>query len=108
MATLVVTQVTAAGAVDSLVAASAGGDALPNDGQCWLEVLNGSGAPITVTITPQSKYQGETIAPRAVVVPAAGRRKIGRFDSGIFNDANGNVAVTYSGVTTLTVGAFRL
>lgn len=108
MAALVPTQISMAGGVDTLAAAAGGGDTFLNDGRCEFEVNNGSGAPITVTFVAQSKVQGLTITNPAVAVAAGARRKFGPFPPEIFNDASGNVSVTYSGVTSLTVGVFRL
>jgi hypothetical protein len=108
MAALVPTQVTIAGAVDLLVAASGGGDSFPNDGHMFFDVNNASGSPITVTFVTPALVQGIAIADPGISVPAGLRRKIGPFQPDLFNDATGSVAVTYSGVTTLTVGVYRL
>lgn len=100
-----------AGAVDALSAASAGGDAIVgNTGKEWLEVNNGGGSPITVTLTypATTLVDGQAPAAKTVVVAAANRRKIGPFPPGLWNDVNGKVQIAYSGVTTVTVGAFRM
>ena len=107
MATLPVNQISPAGLTDAVQAAAGGGDVFPNTGREWVEVINGGGAPITVTITPQATLNGLTISPLAVVVANGARRKIGPFDPGIFNNSSGNVALAYSAVTSVTVGAYR-
>jgi len=111
MAVLAVASPTLAGATFTAVAAAGGGDSFPNDGLTFFYVKNASGASITVTFDalgptgttgPEANvaYNADT----AVVVPAAGERLIGPFkDFSRWNDPNGRVVVTYSGVTTLTV-----
>ena len=93
------------GSASTLTAAAGGGDTCPAGDGVFLEVLNGSGATITVTLATPGTVEGLAIADRPVPVPAGERWKIpvGR----IYADANGQCAITYSGVTTLTVGAFR-
>lgn len=104
MATLAVTELTTAGITDTLAAAAGGGDTFPNTGSEWFEINNGGGAGITVTFTPANTYLGETISPRAVSVSNGVRKKIGRFPPAIFGTS---VAVTYSAVTSVTVGVFK-
>lgn len=89
-------------------AASAGGDTFDNDGRTIIVVKNGSGAPITVTfdsLTP-SNY-GTDVNP-AAAIPAGATYFFGPLDPNRFNDANGRVGVSYSGVTSLTVDSFRI
>ena len=52
MAVLPVNSVTRAGLSEAGLfnAATAGGDLLPNDGRQWIEVINGSGSAVTVTV----------------------------------------------------------
>lgn len=111
MATLSVQIVDRAGdgLTPAFTAAAAGGDDFPNSGREWLVVKNGSGATITVTaVTPQT-VSGLAVADEAYAVPAAGERYIGPFPPGTFNNTStGRVNLTYSGVTSLTVGVFRL
>lgn len=116
MAALTVQTIVAAGLAPSYAAASAGGDTIANDSQknTFLHVKNASGGAITVTIAPaQSSVNvadvGAVTVPSMVVsVPATtGDRMIGPFPAA-YTDANGNVAVTYSAVTSLTVAAVKL
>lgn len=115
MATLTVADIVQAGLTDTLASAAGGGDAFADDGEqrTFLEVLNGGGGSINVTFDYQlaaQKLPGYgSIAPADLVVAvAAGARKlIGPFGRG-FIDANGLIQVTYSGVTSVTVGARRL
>lgn len=116
MAQLTIQSVTQAGATITPVAAAAGGDAFANtnDESTVLEVTNGGGSPITVTITPpNSSYRlpgvgPVTVAAIVVSVPNAGSRRIGPFPAAVWNDVSGNVNAAYSGVTTVTVAAVRV
>lgn len=97
----------------SLVAAAGGGDAFLNDGRTFLVVTNGGGAPITVTVVvqrtsiPVAGLGSVTFASIPVSV-TNGTTKWIAVPSGPYNDANGRVNVTYSGVTSVTVGAVRV
>lgn len=114
MAVLSVTDITESGALDGAAAAAGGGDSFANDDQerTFLLVINGGGSPITVTITPA--VASGTLPGFGTVSKAAGggsvsngtRRYFGPFPAA-YNDANGRVAVTYSGVTSVTVAALR-
>jgi len=98
------------GATMTPVAAAGGGDQFANPrGNAFLYVKNASGGALTVTLTAQTTarpadgpFPAQTLANNAVSVPASGERLIGPIPSA-FNDGNGNVQVTYSGVTSLTV-----
>jgi hypothetical protein len=104
MATLTPTPVLRAGIAKNSVAASAGGDTLTNTGKEWIEVDNASGGALTVTIS--ATIDGTLVALQAVSVPATtGHRKIGPFPPHLYGTA---VAITYSGVTSLTIGAYSL
>lgn len=105
MATLAVNTVTIAGIADpTLVTAASGGDQFANNGKTVLKVANATGSTVTVTIASQQACnQGSTHNVTASV--ASGQTKlIGPFDPSRFNDANGYCQVSYSGVTSITVG----
>lgn len=109
MATLAVNVVTPAGLRDDnlLVAAAGGGDAfLPSD-RTLLRVNNGGGSPITVTIVTPGSISGFALADAGGSVTNAQSRLFGPFPAELFADpTTGLCVVTYSGVTTVTVGAF--
>lgn len=109
MATLTSQQISLAPAASTLAAASVGGDKVAPGDTTFLEVLNSSGSSITVTIdsvTP-SNYGDDTNV--VVTVAAGARKKIGPLRASRFAGAvDGLVSVTYSDVTTVTVGAFYL
>jgi uncharacterized Zn-binding protein involved in type VI secretion len=110
MAVLTVQSQALAGIVPSYTAAAGGGDSFPcpRPGRTYVHVKNGSGGSITVTMTsPYAARSGSAPANNAVVVAAGAEKKIW-VDDPIWVDANGNVNLTYSGVTSLTVGIFQL
>jgi len=90
------------------VAAGAGGDEFDNDGRTWVEVTNGGGGSINVTVdqvNPDS--QGRVLDP-VIAVGAAVTKRFGPFEKTLFDDANGRVKLSYSGVSSVTVGVFKL
>lgn len=110
MATLTTAQVTPTGTVDTLVAAAVGGDkCAPGtpDAPVWIEVLNGSGGSINVTVDSVTLSNYGADADLVVAVAAGVRKKIGPLHAQRFAGTDGLVAITYSAVTTVTVGAFR-
>lgn len=108
MALLTTQQITNAGLNPSFAAAAGGGDKIKAEDNVFLVVKNGGGASITVTITtPATSGEGLAIADPAISVTNGQERWIGPFKDE-FRDAAGEVSVAYSGVTSVTVGAFRL
>ncbi|KUN92036.1 hypothetical protein [Streptomyces caeruleatus] len=87
-------------------AANAGGDTAPVGPGRFLYVNNGSGGSITVTIATPGTVSGLAVADTAVAV-AAGKHAIIPL-SNVFRGSNGRAAITYSGVTSLTVRPFEL
>jgi hypothetical protein len=109
LAALTTTQIAIGGANGALAAASAGGDTFNPDSRTFLDVNNGGASPVTVTIQAfGSGPGGNPVSNRAVVVPNATERLIGPFDPAGFADATNTAYITYSAVTSVTVGAFRL
>lgn len=115
MAALSVQPIVQAGTTPAYSAASAGGDTFQNtaDETCFIHVKCGA-TGATVTINPfitSVKLSGAgnvTIAPISVIITASSERMIGPFPQYAFTDTGGNVNVTYSQVTTVTIGAFRV
>lgn len=106
MAVLTVTPITRAG-VDAPVAAGSGGDVFTNTGREFAEVINGSASPITVTVP--TTIDGTTVTPISVSVPATtGRRKIGPFPPGTYNNSAGQVTLNYSATATVTVAVYTI
>lgn len=106
MALLTVTPITRQGVdVTTLVAASAGGDTYPNASSPYLEINNGSGSPITVYAAIYA--DGQTVVQgRSWAIPAGKRYRIQPMPTNYNNPADNTVSLTYSAVTTVTVGVF--
>jgi hypothetical protein len=93
---------------DLLVPATSGGDDCAGGAGVLLVVNNGSGSSITVTLAVPETVDGDlTVEDRAVSVVAGGMEMILVTDRYV-DPATGRAAVTYSAVTTVTVGAFRV
>lgn len=109
MATLATQPIVPGGVGPTYAAATGGGDNFTPDNDTFLHVKNGSGGALTVTVAVVGKLHGLTVTNISVSVPAAGERMIGPFPSDAFSDpANSGLgAITYSGVTSLTIGAFK-
>jgi hypothetical protein len=109
MATLTVTPISRAGIPGTLVAAAGGGDDFLTTGKEYLEIVNGGGSPITVSAIPVPTVDGLTVPNKTITVTNGQRRLFGPFPTGLYaNTTTGRVAITYSGVTSVTVGAFSL
>ena len=111
MPTLVVNQVSQAGLRDdnALVAAAAGGDAFAPGANVFVRISNGGGASITATFATPGSIGGLAIADGGGSVANAQSRLFGPFPSELYADpTTGLVVLTYSGVTSVTVGVFKL
>ena len=97
------------GLVPSLVAADTLGNFFSNlvaaEEKMFLVVNNGGGSPITVTIDSQIACDQGFDHDLAVVVTNGTEAWIGPLSKDRYNDSSGNVQVTYSAVTSVTVGA---
>jgi hypothetical protein len=111
MALLASQSIIRAGLASAYAAAAGGGDTFTPDNRTFLQFKNASGAPITVTIvTPRTDALGNAVADNTVSIPATtGDKMIGPFPAEHYADpTTGLASITYSGVTDLTVGAFKL
>ncbi len=89
-------------------AASSGGDEWQPSSNTFLAAKNGSGSPITVTITTTATIFGQPISNIAVAVPAGAEVFFGPFDPGeVAQSGSGLGSLTYSAVTSLTVAAVQ-
>jgi hypothetical protein len=113
MAALTVTSVLDTGITPSLTAASSS-DTVADDGtnRTWIEVVNGGGGSINVTVPAQQTsvvvpgVGSLAVADIVVAVANGTRRFIGPWTRAYINSA-GNVTVNFSGTTSVTVGAFK-
>lgn len=108
MAAIPIEAVSLTGSAPNMQAASAGGDTFANDGNTLLRVTNGGTGAITVTVTAVQPCNQGVLHNAVANVAAGATADIGPFAPPRFNDSTGSAAVTYSGVTTVTVGAVRL
>jgi hypothetical protein len=108
MATISVQSIVKAGTTVTLSAAAGGGDqfALTDVNDIYV-VNNASGGAITVTFVTQATTDGLAVADRTVSVGAGDRDYVSDLDPNVYRDTNGFCQVTYSGVTSLTVGHLR-
>lgn len=99
MATLIIQHTsTGTGLAVSYAFAAAGGDVYPNQNQQTLIVQNLSSASVVVTITAQRACNQGTLHTLAFSVPAGAIREMGPFASQFYNDASGDVDISYSAV----------
>ena len=111
MAELTIQQITEAGGRVTYTAAAEAGDTADNGGNTFLHIKNGGGSEVTVTITAQtvsvdsSIYGDLTKANATVTIAGSGEAFIGPFKAPAFNDSNGEIAITYTAVTSVTIAA---
>jgi hypothetical protein len=84
-----------------------------NDGKTWVWIENASGSSMDVTFTAQTTSIAKpgfgtlTIGDRVVTVGAGANAVIGTFPTGSFNNGSGQVAITYSLETSVTVAVIK-
>lgn len=114
MATLTVQKIDTDGLSPTFAAAAGGGDDFTpsSDEEYFLVVKNGGGSPINVVIDdPTSADPGAATSfnPDVTVAVTNAQERWIKIDVGRFlNSSTNKVAWTYSGVTTVTVGVFRI
>ena len=114
MATLTPVSPVIGGVLLGATAAAAGGDQFANPrGSALFYVKIGSGGSINVSLTAlatnrpaQGPFPAMTVGNNVVAVAAGAERLIGPIPSA-FNDGSGNVQVTYSAATSVTVSAIQ-
>lgn len=108
MATLAYQTVKTTGITPTFAAADAAGDKVPPNERGLFYIKNGGAGAITVTVaTPgQTKY-GAEIPDISVSIAAGAEGAIGPFP-GDLGGSDGYVAITYSGVTSVTRAALTV
>lgn len=91
----------------NLVAAAAGGDKVKNTGKEFLVFKNDDGTDTTITFVTVATVDAQAVDDRTLVVPAGKVVYAGPFSKDVYNDAVGDLSMTYSKVTSLTVGVFK-
>jgi len=110
VATLTTQVVTRLGVAPTYAAAAGGGDKFVPDATTFIQVKNGSGGALTVTVAPTKvPLAGLTETFAAVSIPATtGDKMIGPFPAEHFAGSDGLADITYSGVTSLTVAVVKV
>lgn len=98
-------QVTGAAVVLSAVSAS---DTVPPDDRGFYEVLNGSGAPVNVTVVVPGLTYGQANPDIVVAVPAGATRRFGPLVPGLADPATRKITILHSATATVTGAAVRI
>lgn len=95
------------GLTPAFSAASGGGDKIPWGESVFAVVKNGGGSPITVTVVSPGTESNLPIGDQAITVGAGAEAWI-HLGAPVFRNAQRQVDLTYSGVTSVTLGAFQV
>jgi hypothetical protein len=107
MALLVAQPIPVSGVVPTFPSATAGGDQAPIGSRNLLLVRNGGASPITATVVTPGTVKGLPIGDAALTVPAGGSALL-PLDSIYRDPVTGRAAITYSAVTSVTVGVIQV
>lgn len=99
MATLTVQHTSGAGLALVYAFAAIAGDVYPNSNNQTLVVQNLNTAAVTITITAQHACNQGTLHTLTFSIPAGATRYLGPFASQFYNDASGDVDITYAGAS---------
>lgn len=112
MATLTTQSIVNTGLAPTYQAAAGGGDKVRPGTRVFLHVKNDGGGSVTVTVDDvlsQEPSGAAAFDPNLeVVIEPAGERMIGPIVETRFRGSDGLAAITYSGVSSVTVAALRV
>lgn len=109
MALLTPVQAKLTGTALVMGAAAGGGDTIHAGEHTAVIVTNGGVGSITVTVVVPGNTDHGQAEPDVPVTVAAGATKIlGPFDADLEDPTDGLIDITYSGVTSVTVGAITV
>lgn len=109
MALLATQQVGYAGVNPALAAATGGGDTFTPSNNLFLYINNAGGGSITVTVTTPQTLRGQAVSDLSVSVTNGQARFIRISPADFFTDpATGLGSISYTGVTSVTVGVFQV
>lgn len=96
--------------VDNAAAANVDGHSVPNTGSetVILYIKNGGGAPITVTFKTNHTVAGITLDPKTATITNAQDGLFSPFPKTPFNQADGDIHIDFSAVTTVTIKAYKV
>jgi len=85
--------------------ADAAGDTFANTGAQLLlvEHTNQAGSAVTLTIATTLTIDGEAVNDKQIVIAPGEKHLLGPFPPNVYNDANGNVVLSYSSATDIDV-----
>jgi hypothetical protein len=98
---------TGTGLEPTYASCASGGDEFVNTGNDFIHIKNGAGGAQTVTIATPVVTDGLAVAENAIAIPAGEERMIGILPKTTYNDGDAKVQLTYSAVTSLTIGIFK-
>ena len=90
------------------------GDVVMNDGNVFLLVSNGDASPHSVSVTPSLtslNIPGIGQITKATVTQAVGASDeaiLGPFPQAVFNNASGQIAISYTAITSMKIMAVRI
>jgi hypothetical protein len=105
---LTVADVSRTGLAYAPAAANADGHLLPNTGKEFLAIVNADSGAHVVSAAIVRTVDGVTPAAKTLSVPAGATRLWGPFAREDYNNGAGQVAISFDGVTGVTVQAVRL
>lgn len=109
MATLTPVAVSLSGVdVAGVTPTASTGDVFANTGKEIVEIKNASGSPITVTLDHLNSPDGAVITDPTVTVADGITKAIGPFPPGYYNNGSGQVKVTCSAVTSVTIKVLQV
>jgi hypothetical protein len=92
----------------SFAAANVDGNFISNNGNIGLRLANGSGSEITATVAAQNACSQGFNHDVVITIPAGDTVEVGKLPIRYYNDALGNINITYTDVTSLTIAAVQL
>jgi hypothetical protein len=107
MALITATQITKDGVTRTLSPANST-DTLACGDRTFLEVANGSGGSINVTITTPNTVSGLAVADLVVAVGNGVTKIIGPITRELFGNDDGIASIAYSSTTSVTAAAFKI
>lgn len=108
MALLSTQSVVITGLEITATSAAGGGDTVAPGARTFLYVRNADASDKTVTVVRPGQTYGQNNPDIPVVVTAGEFRLIGPLTSDLADPTTGLVGITYSAVTSVTVGAVRI
>jgi len=109
MAVLTPQTLSLSGVAPTYNAANSGGDSFPNNGKTYAHIKNAGGSSITVTFHAVAASVSDTtfgdiaVSDTAVTVGANSEKIVGNFPLARFNNPSGQVDVSYSSATSVSI-----